>query len=463
VKITSIVTHGNPHADELVSEFLLRSFKAGEKKYPGVSTAKRENMHTCIFPAQKTFKDFPERLFLGCGLSPLDEHSLPEGEACLECTATLVAKDLGLFCKRGLQKILRDVLIEDRYGLQDPREIAFVIKLLHRALPDKGEKVYEWAMTIYNAIYQQQAALWEKCREEAKLLYPTSPYRRKKKQNESWEIICSQDDWIKPVTLESGYQILRAVSPEKADEWIALGKFAFSERNRRRDEGRSEFLKKAFIEEIFVPGGKAKMATIITDNDQVRGIALQQGIALLIKQDSNGNVQIFCAPNSNLDLREVAHLCRYREQEVRGRVAVTDPKILTSIGMIPQVPFWHLMDTARSDKKDTLLNGSLTASMVEPTALSLQEIGTLVKIGINPETFQADRFRDCRRCICTSTKKCPCPWFKFKLHRCRKVRNETSSRKAASKTREENLPTVRQRNFNDPALEALFSAFEAAS
>jgi hypothetical protein len=441
--ITSIVTHGSPHADEIAAEWMLRRFDKGEQKYPGIKNAARMQMHSCVFPQGKTYKDYPERLFIGCGFSPFDEHSLGEGLGDLECTATLVAKHLNIYHDSALQKILHDVLVEDRYGMQDPREIAYVIKLLHRTAPESDpnnthtDKVVKWAMTAFDAIYLWQQEMRKGCANKAE-----------------WKTIRSGQEWQKPVTLESAKGLVEKAFPGKADEWHRVGKQAFDLRNKRREQAIKDFSRHALIQEIYLPQGRrGKLAFIKTESDQMRVAAKQANVSILIQRNSQGNVQIFCT-EPDLDLREVAHLCRYREQERRGKLVVTDPKKLESVGMLEEVPYWHLMDTASSDNKDTLLNGSITASMVDPTILADDEIIKLVKIGINPANFEKERFRMCRIEVCDPR----CPWFNWKLHRCRKVRHE-DRRKAEGirKNLKGPKPIIRE----DPAILALFEAADA--
>jgi hypothetical protein len=189
---------------------------------------------------------------------------------------------------------------------------------------------------------------------------------------------------------------------------------------------KQEFERKAKIEDIFGPNGRQlkliTIVTIVSDDPQMNKFARSAhgcNADIVIQKNSLGNVQIFTNKKSSLLLYDVAQMIRLKEQYAKHKVVTTDWQKLASEGNVEGVEEWFFHYEGQM-----LLNGSLTASAVPPTRLTLDTIRALVKIGVDTNYFNDRRSNDCKEGICTSTRNSECSLYKFGLHRCRKIRFE---------------------------------------
>lgn len=219
-------------------------------------------------------------------------------------------------------------------------------------------------------------------------------------------------------------------NPEKVTEWTMEGLEAkYWEQLRFHTVAREEFERNAEVEEVVGPGDRTlRMVTIVSDNEQMNKFArsVHGGeAAIIIQKRSSGNVQLFNNQKYGLVLYDVAQMLRLAEQEAKSNIMTTDWKLLASEGKVEGAEEWFY-----HHKGQMLLNGSLTAKGVPPTRLSLKQIKEIVRIGINPDTFEPSRTPDCQQGVCTAKRSNPCPWYNWGLHRCRKIRyamSQTSS------------------------------------
>lgn len=348
-RFDTIITHSQPHIDEIAAIWLLRKF--GENDFPGISTAKvifwdiGDKVLDGRSPAEYESEG---ALLVGVGGGRFDEHPIANsGRKQGECAATLVAKALRIEGEPSLEKILKFIATSDLKGVGHPFDLGYIVKLLHQQYPNDPEKVIEWAMMGLEAKYQEQLRFWSSTRQE--------------------------------------------------------------------------FERIAEVEEIVGPGGRVlKMASFVSDNEQMNKFArsIHGGqAAIIIQQQSSGNVQIYTNRHFRLTLYDIAQMIRLAEQQAKGKVTTREWKKLAAEGKVEGVEEWFFHHAGQM-----LLNGSLTAKDVPPTRLSLEQIKEIVRIGINPHSFEPTRASYCKRGICRSTNKDPCPWYIWGLHRCRLIR-----------------------------------------
>ena len=165
-RIRGIVTHEKPHLDEIFAIWLLRTF--GEEQFPGVSKAK-VNYWTSggTSPDGLSAEQYLQDgiILVGVGGGCFDEHSTSatarkEGE----CTATLVAKALGIDEDPALDKLLRFVVQEDLKGSTSAFNLASMVKVMHQHYDPK--KVFEWTVLAIEAKYLEQLQFWTTTRGE---------------------------------------------------------------------------------------------------------------------------------------------------------------------------------------------------------------------------------------------------------------------------------------------------------
>lgn len=169
-RFESIITHERPHLDEIVGIWLLRKF--GEEKFPGISAA--EVTFWSIGggipdPDLRSAEDCERDgvLLIGVGGGRFDEHPIINGERKQdECVATLVAKAIGIDDDPSFEKILKFVANNDLRGVEQPFDLARLVKLLHQLYPDNPEKVMEWTMTGLEAKYREQSQFWNSTKQE---------------------------------------------------------------------------------------------------------------------------------------------------------------------------------------------------------------------------------------------------------------------------------------------------------
>jgi hypothetical protein len=169
-KISTIVTHKNPHLDDIFAVWLLKKF--GGDKFPNIKRARVEFVGGLSrdFSSEK----YPTRLFVGIGNGQFDEHPNPlkkierkEGE----CTSTLVAKHLGLNKFKPILQMLKEVKKNDLEGggsILDLHQIISAMKLYQSDFD-----VMRWVFFALDAKYGEQLDFFTAGTdlENAKVLY----------------------------------------------------------------------------------------------------------------------------------------------------------------------------------------------------------------------------------------------------------------------------------------------------
>jgi len=175
-------------------------------------------------------------------------------------------------------------------------------------------------------------------------------------------------------------------NPEMAVEWATI---ALEAKYREQSDfwaAKEEFERNAKVEEIVGPGGRLlRVATFASDNERMNVFARSKeggNAAIVIQQQPSGNVQIFTSKRFELTMNGVACMIRLYEQQASGRIVTTDLNALAAEGNVPGDDRWYFHHAGQM-----LLNGSLTARDIPPTRLSLEQIRRIVRIGINPTSF----------------------------------------------------------------------------
>lgn len=349
------------HIDEICAIWIMRKF--GERKYPGISTAK------VIFAGRGGEKyagcsaDDLEQLgflFIGAGGGRLDEHrSLTErsGEK-KKCSSMLVAEDLGIDKNPALEQILKFIEQHDSSTVSNPChpfDLASIVKDLERKHQDKPELIIKWAMIGLNAKYQAQQDFFVSAKKEF-----------------------DEKADVEQVQGPNGKKIPMVTIVSDNEQMISFA--------------RSNY------------GAKA-------------GILIQQQPAKAKSGLKQGCVQIFTDKSrlKGVDFRDIVQMIRFEEDPT-----ITDWKQLSAENVL--AANWYYLKGKNGGQM--LLNGSLSAPDVPPTKIALKRIKELVRIGLNPNVFEPEHASKCMKRNCTSTSKDQCPWYCWGLHRCRKIRHE---------------------------------------
>ncbi|MEK7665207.1 MAG: hypothetical protein AAB361_03670 [Patescibacteria group bacterium] len=206
--------------------------------------------------------------------------------------------------------------------------------------------------------------------------------------------------------------------PAKVINWVMLALDSKYQEQVHFIKTKSELANKSVTEEIQGPGRKIKMVSGISDSEQFNNVCRNKGAAIVIQRRSSGNTQIYTSNREGLVLYDVAQMLRIEEQDAKGKVITTDWRVLASEGKVEGAEEWYFQVTGQM-----LLNGSLSCPNT-PTNLNLEKIRDIVKIGVDPASFEPSRTEQCQKGICVSTQHNPCPWYKYGLGRCRKIRYE---------------------------------------
>jgi hypothetical protein len=180
---------------------------------------------------------------------------------------------------------------------------------------------------------------------------------------------------------------------------------------RKFFEAQAELTKDAVMERIPGPNGRElTLVSVESDNAQASKAARFEGADIVVVRKSTGHTGIFVDTKSGLVLHEVAKVLRREEANARGERGRIEWSDLSQFGMF-QGWFFH-------DKAKMLLNGSDTATGVEPTKLTVEKIRECVKIGVGTKVFFPARSVRCEKGFCSSTMSNQCPWFHYGLRRC---------------------------------------------
>ncbi|MFH1401436.1 MAG: hypothetical protein ABIG40_00515 [Parcubacteria group bacterium] len=140
-----LVTHTGWDFDNAFSIWLLR--REGEEKYPGIGQSK------IVFFNGNLIKT-PNRIHIDCGEIDYDHHptfKFPE-----DCSATLIAKDLGLLENPYYSKLLTAVKQEDLHGGAPFLLLPKLIKSVQQLNPNNPQKVYDWVAEAFEAEFNSQ-------------------------------------------------------------------------------------------------------------------------------------------------------------------------------------------------------------------------------------------------------------------------------------------------------------------
>jgi hypothetical protein len=210
--------------------------------------------------------------------------------------------------------------------------------------------------------------------------------------------------------------------PEAAIGWAIQGLDCKHRKQLLFLAAKPEYKAKAKIQWVPGPyGKKLKVVTVRSDNSEMSRYARSKGAAVVIQKTRKGNVQIFtdqdvfASHDFKMAFRNVAAIIRMEEQKAAGEVITTDWKELRRNDSVLGAERWHLLNGKM------LLNG--TKKRKQPhTNLGLPPIKKFVAIGLDPQRFEPKRASRCKKGICTSTAKRPCPWYCYGLGRCKRVR-----------------------------------------
>ena len=164
-------------------------------------------------------------------------------------------------------------------------------------------------------------------------------------------------------------------------------------------------------EKITVNGQEYFIAIAQTDDLDISRFMRFLGAAVIVVENSHGKISIMTNREYRLDLRDVLRIIRIWEQKKNGKVQVEDWKVLESEAHIPAIPQWFFHEDSNS-----ILNGGPKRPDIPTTKLSLSEVVSAVKIGLDKS------FGNHCQGECIPNSKKSCKWYELGLLRCRRSR-----------------------------------------
>lgn len=213
-------------------------------------------------------------------------------------------------------------------------------------------------------------------------------------------------------------------NPEKVMDWVMMGIEAkYREQSQFFHATRVEFERVARVEKMVGPRGDTiPVVVIVSDDTQMGKFARSQygcEAGVVIQKRSSENVSIQTNQRLGIELYDVVQMLRTRERKIKGWNGRSNWKDLAAEGRVEGAEEWWFQE-----KTQAILNGSPTATDVPATHISLEEIVEIVRIGIDPSSFEPSRASQCAKGICSSSSHNPCTLYRYGLHRCRKMRYE---------------------------------------
>ena len=164
--INRIITHEQPHLDELFAIFLLQRF--GREMFPGIDHATIEfSRKASVANGSSTPEELEAQgiLLIGIGGGRFDEHPVagkPRKDG--DCAASLVARAIRCHRRPELNRLLKYTTSNDLNGVTSTFELAEMVRLMNRQFPHNPYRVWTWTQQALSAYVDQQHAFFHEAR-----------------------------------------------------------------------------------------------------------------------------------------------------------------------------------------------------------------------------------------------------------------------------------------------------------
>lgn len=342
------LTHVRPHLDEIFAWRLLQLY--GQESLPGI-----ENGTLAFWQGNRSDVPHFEELFadnwiaLGIGGGPFDEHGVVgTAQKQKTCCATLVAQWLGVDQIPEVRRVLRWVEQNDLHGSGDPLDFPRSINRLWAIYEGNPEDIIAWATTAIDALLE------------------------------------FAPDRGNPLTLQGVLGALYRAYPDNPEfvrEWASTATDSLvAETERFHTVTASEFANCATIHPV--SGTNLVVVAIESDDELAARYATHlygERLGATVVRKTTGNTQVLGNKKGGISLERTAALVRLAELDAKGWSGHENYDNIYSEGQMAGADEWYY-----DGRSQMLLNGSLTAPDVAPTALALHEIVSLVLAGLGP-------------------------------------------------------------------------------
>lgn len=278
----TVITHTNPHADEILALFLMEEYGTGE------------------FLRQHCRNG---EVWVGVGNGHLDDHKTSEKGS----SAMLMAQALKIERVPQIAGLLAYVHRVDSEGGDTPFNLCSIIKTMGQLEYPENE-VIDWACRGF----------WAKANE----LQPTKDF-----------------------SLQYVAMLLIARNGEKGTRWLDYGmKARVDDHKAFFVEAKADFKAKAHTKTIITAKGNLKLCWVESDNAAIARFARSEFGAkadIVIVRKSGGNVAIMTDKRTGLDLADLAAALRAEERQLRN-LPPMDPAALRAANTIDESwDVWH--------------------------------------------------------------------------------------------------------------------------
>ena len=165
-KVNKIVTHHEPHADEFLAIYLLRSY--GQAKFPGIADAKIITKDGSVKLVSR--KDW---LKVGIGEGIFDEHGLDAKKEC--CCADLVAQYLGIDQIPKVKLLLKKIRMGDLYGKSTTLDLGQCVKTLNQESWPVA-KIEKWLTVFLDCYFDDKTVIkgFSQGDDQVEIIFPIS-------------------------------------------------------------------------------------------------------------------------------------------------------------------------------------------------------------------------------------------------------------------------------------------------
>lgn len=354
----AIARHTRCHWDEVVGAVLLQTY--GEEHFPGAKNAKLVYWTTGDNTPDGRPADSWEAdgvILIGVGHGRFDEHK-EYGRIPHECSATLVAKELGVMKRPELKKLLAFTLRTDEGPADHPFDVSGVMKTIHARHPDNPLIGETWAWIAIQAIINPTKGSAAKIHEIGRRI--GASLRKDDKLAKYLKRIESRGSPEHPFDLAS---VASMMPEETAERWLELALISIRDDQNELRALAVEYVRGARMMELSPPWAKypIRVVTIESESEKIATYArssLGSNAGIVIKRTpKSGNTQIF--PDKRRIPWELT-------ESIYHQVLAVE-RLHGGKGE------WYFHKPV-----GTILNGSLSYPDAPPTDLSLEQITEIV-------------------------------------------------------------------------------------
>jgi hypothetical protein len=428
-RLTAIVTHSKPHLEELLGIFLFLS----EHFRSDVGSLYSFIRYTKVYfwddiPEGTTREEWELKgcVFIGRWGSKFDEHSTlssPRKEG--QSAVTLVASELGVSDDPRMQKLLEWTSSRDLKLGESMYELPAVLKMMNDFSWD-SQMIWEWVVIAFEAFYQsgnehfsavtpEAGTLWNKIVKEWLMDRFSGKLKLAELDIATSDAANAELFWLRKMPALKGildfaqkvrtkvcgnpfepHAIATTIQAHPQFGYTVAKQWGFATLDALYQQARdfNEIAARDYklAKKIPIEINGRKVMAVVGQSDSLSFSRYARSsfgtqaefhrlCAVVVPQNSNGNVSIFTDLGMKLDLAPIVEGLRIAELQLKGKEIPTDKALLRGEAAIPDCEEWYFFANGRM-----ILNGS-TTKMRPPTSLPLTAVTGIVLAGLKVKGF----------------------------------------------------------------------------